>query len=441
MKTVRTPDDRFADLPDYPFEPALRRGRPTATAGTLRVHYLDEGPADAAPVLLLHGEPSWCYLYRHMIPVLVAAGHRVHRPRPRRLRSQRQADGAAPTTPTPATSSGCAQLLFDHLDLRDITFFGQDWGGLIGLRLVAEHPDRFARVVVGNTGLPTGDGPPSDAFLAWQKFSQESPRVPDRRHHQRRLHHRPAARGDRRLRRPVPRRHLQGRRPHLPDARADQSPTIPASADNGRRGRCSRSSTSRSSCAFSDERPDHQGRRRAVPARRSPAREGQPHTTIEGGGHFLQEDQGPELARGHRRRSSPGRNGERATSSCGAALRADRPRLRDAPGDDTRRRGRTGVDGQPDEVPPDRRLRRRAGHHDQRTRRGRPLHPARPARCDRRRDRVRRRRRPAAPRRSHVGSRRRRQVSDPAQLHRDAVASPTSRPCTSTRRPAWNARS
>jgi haloalkane dehalogenase len=173
MKTLRTPDDRFADLDGYPFAPHYVEISDHDGA-TLRVHYLDEGPADAAPILLMHGEPSWSYLYRKMIPQLVAAGHRCIAPdlvgfgksdKPTEQRDYTYARHVA----------WMQEAVIDHLDLRDATFFGQDWGGLVGLRLVAENPERFTRVVVGNTGLPTGEHTPSAAFLAWQKFSQETP--------------------------------------------------------------------------------------------------------------------------------------------------------------------------------------------------------------------------------------------------------------------------
>ena len=176
MDTLRTPDDRFVGLPDYPFDPHYAEVD-DGDGGTLRVHYVDEGPADAAPVLLMHGEPSWSFLYRSMIPPLVAAGHRVVAPD---LVGFGRSD--KPTEQTDYTYARhvawMQALLFDHLDLQDITFFGQDWGGLIGLRLVAADPDRYARVAIGNTGLPTGHGPASDAFLAWQRFSQETEHFP-----------------------------------------------------------------------------------------------------------------------------------------------------------------------------------------------------------------------------------------------------------------------
>ena len=173
MQTLRTPDERFADLPDYPFAPHYV-DISDQDGGTLRVHYLDEGPADAAPILCMHGEPSWSYLYRKMIPLLVGAGHRVIAPdlvgfgksdKPSRKSDYTYARHVA----------WMQEAIIDHPDLRNATFFGQDWGGLIGLRLVAEHPDRFDRVIVGNTGLPTGEGRPSDAFMAWQRFSQTTP--------------------------------------------------------------------------------------------------------------------------------------------------------------------------------------------------------------------------------------------------------------------------
>ena len=147
MKALRTPDERFDALPDYDFEPHYLE-----IDGGLRVHYVDEGPADAAPVLLMHGEPSWSFLYRKMIPVLVQAGHRCIAPD---LVGFGRSD--KPTEQDDYTYarhvSWMGEALFDQLDLRDITFFGQDWGSLVGLRLVTEDPDRYARVVIGNGGM------------------------------------------------------------------------------------------------------------------------------------------------------------------------------------------------------------------------------------------------------------------------------------------------
>jgi haloalkane dehalogenase len=173
MQTLRTPDEQFVDLPGYSFA-ANYVEISDQDGGTLRVHYLDEGPADAAPVLCMHGEPSWSYLYRKMIPLLSAAGHRVIAPD---LVGFGKSD--KPTEKSDYTYerhvAWMQEAIIDHLDLRNATFFGQDWGGLVGLRLVAENPDRFDRAVIGNTGLPTGEGEPSEAFMAWQKFSQTTP--------------------------------------------------------------------------------------------------------------------------------------------------------------------------------------------------------------------------------------------------------------------------
>jgi len=173
MQTLRTPDERFADLPDYRFAPNYVDVS-DQDGGTLRVHYLDEGPAHAAPILCMHGEPSWSYLYRKLIPLLVAAGHRLIAPD---LVGFGKSD--KPSEQSDYTFARhvawMQEAIIDHLDLSRATLFGQDWGGLIGLRLVAENPDRFDRVIIGNTGLPTGEGTPSEAFMAWQKFSQTTP--------------------------------------------------------------------------------------------------------------------------------------------------------------------------------------------------------------------------------------------------------------------------
>ena len=176
MQSLRTPDERFVDLPHYPFEPNYVEVD-DQDGGTLRVHYLDEGPANGPVVLALHGEPSWSYLYRKMIPLLTAAGIRVIAPD---LVGFGKSDKPSQKTDyTYARHVAWMQdAIIDRLDLQGATFFGQDWGGLVGLRLVAANPDRFERVVIGNTGLPTGDVRPGNAFMDWQKFSQESPVFP-----------------------------------------------------------------------------------------------------------------------------------------------------------------------------------------------------------------------------------------------------------------------
>lgn len=147
---VRTPDSRFANLTDYPFAANY------IDSLGYRVHYVDEGPRDGDPILLLHGQPSWSYLYRQMIPLLTEAGYRVIAPD---LVGFGKSD--KPTSRTDHSYQMHIDVMTDvvrQLDLQNITYFGQDWGGLIGLRVVAEEPDRFARIVISNTGLPAADG-------------------------------------------------------------------------------------------------------------------------------------------------------------------------------------------------------------------------------------------------------------------------------------------
>ncbi len=172
MKCLRTPDERFANLPDFDFSPNYLKLDDTE-GGRLRMHFLDEGPADAAPVLVMHGEPTWCYLYRHMIPIFAAAGHRVLAPD---LVGFGRSD--KPTTRSDYTYQRHVDWMTEWLqrvDLKAITLVCQDWGGLIGLRLVASMPERFARVLVANTALPTGDKPMGAAFHSWRDYSQSVP--------------------------------------------------------------------------------------------------------------------------------------------------------------------------------------------------------------------------------------------------------------------------
>ena len=144
--------------------------------GTLRIAWVQDGPDDADPVLMLHGEPSWSFLYRKMIPVLVAAGHRVICPD---LVGFGRSD--KPTRPVDHTYARHVEwmraLAFDVLDLQRVTLVGQDWGGLIGLRLAAEHPERFSRLVVANTGLPTGDIPMPHVWWQFREAIQSAPRI------------------------------------------------------------------------------------------------------------------------------------------------------------------------------------------------------------------------------------------------------------------------
>jgi len=301
MKLLRTPDDRFVDLPAFPFEPRyVTIDEPEVTEGPdgpgrLRAHHLDEGPADAPVVLLMHGEPSWCYLYRHMVGPLVDAGFRVVAPDLVGFgRSDKPSEQDDFTYARHVAWMRAVLIDESGLGLSDITFFGQDWGGLVGLRLVAEHSDRFARVVVGNTGLPTGDAPLTDAFFAWQRFSQETDEFPVGvlidggttttlppevvAAYDAPFAEEAAKAGARRFPMLVP-----------------STPEDPAAADNRAAWESLRRFERPWLTAFSDQDPITKGGH-AIFQREVPGAQGQPHTTMEGGGHFLQEDVGPELA-------------------------------------------------------------------------------------------------------------------------------------------------
>jgi haloalkane dehalogenase len=171
MRILRTPDARFDRLPGYPFQPHY------ADVGDgIRVHYVDEGPKDAPPVLLLHGEPSWSYLYRKMIPPIAKAGYRAIAPD---LVGFGKSDKLADESDySYARHVGWMRSLIEQLDLRNVTLVAQDWGSLIGLRLAPENDARFSRIVIANGFLPTADRPANFAFRAWRAFSRYSPLFP-----------------------------------------------------------------------------------------------------------------------------------------------------------------------------------------------------------------------------------------------------------------------
>jgi haloalkane dehalogenase len=292
METLRTPDERFTGLADYSFEPHYAEVD-DLDGGVLRVHYLDEGPRDASPVLLMHGEPSWAYLYRHMIGPIAAAGHRVVVPD---LVGFGRSD--KPTRTIDYTYARhvawMRQLVVDRLDLCGITFFGQDWGGLVGLRVLTSAPDRYARVVIGNTGLPTGLNRPSKAFLAWREFSQT---VEDLRVGTivdggcaRELASAEIAAYDA----PFPDdRYKAGARifPTLVPA----APDDPAAGDNQAAWEVLERFDRPFLCCFSDRDPVTAGGDKPF-RERIPGAQGRAHTTIQGAAHFLQEDQPAQLS-------------------------------------------------------------------------------------------------------------------------------------------------
>jgi haloalkane dehalogenase len=296
VEFLETPEQRFDGLTDFPFAPHYREVDPAGP----RMHYVDEGPRDAATVLMLHGEPSWSYLYRSMIPPCIAAGLRVVAPdlvgfgrssKPTRIEDytyQRHCDWL--------------RAFVEGLDLREITLFGQDWGSLLGLRLAAELEPRFARIVVGNGGLPDGRPPGRGlrglgnvaAFLAWRSFARFSPRLPVSRILQLGTRRRLSAEELRAYDAPFPdERYKAGARafPLL----VPLSPRDPAAPANQKAWTVLERWQKPFVTAFSSGDPITRGIDRVLRAR-IPGARGMPHRTVRGG-HFLQEDSGPELAR------------------------------------------------------------------------------------------------------------------------------------------------
>ncbi len=291
VKIKRTPDERFENLSDYPFKPNyLTVPGPEDTQ--LRIHYVDEGPRDAEPALLMHGEPSWSYLYRKMIPIITNAGYRAVAPDlvgfGRSDKPVKQDDY------TYQRHVGWMQTWLDQMDLNHITLVCQDWGGLIGLRLVTANPDRFARVVTANTGLPTGDHSTTDAFLRWRLFSIETPDFDAGA---------VVAMG---CKKPLSDQTVAAYNAPFPDdtfkagARIFPSlvpivPDDPASQANREAWKVLSGFKKPFLTAFSDGDPITRGGE-SVFQKQVPGAAGQHHATIEGGGHFLQEDCGEAFA-------------------------------------------------------------------------------------------------------------------------------------------------
>lgn len=290
VDVVRTPESRFVGLPGYPFEPHYLE---VVAAGSepVRMHYLDEGPRGGRPVVLLHGEPTWSYLYRTMIPPLVDAGYRVLAPdligfgksdKPTRMSDYSYLRHVAWVT-----------SWLETLDLSDITVFVQDWGSLIGLRVAAEQEHRFSRIVVGNGFLPTADRGTPLAFHVWRAFARFTPIFPTGRIVQTgTVNHLPAA-VTAAYDAPFPsRRHLAGARvfPRLvPTSPSD--PAVPANrAAWDVLGRWEKPFL----CIFGANDPIL-GKADRPLIEHVPGARNQPHDRIRAG-HFIQEDAGPELA-------------------------------------------------------------------------------------------------------------------------------------------------
>lgn len=291
MDVVRAPDERFANLPGYPFEPHWV-DVPAPDGLMLRMHYVDEGPRDGQVVVLLHGEPTWSYLYRTMIPPLVEAGHRVLAPDLIGFgRSDQPVERSAYTY---QRHVNWLVAWMDALDLQHVTVFGQDWGSLIGLRIVGEQPERFARVMIGNGFLPTADRSAGRAFTIWRAFARWSPVFPVARIVKTGTVTDVPKDVLAAYNAPFPsRRHLAGARafPALVPTEPDDV-AVPAN-------RAAWESLGRFEkpflCVFGKNDPIL-GRGDKPLIAHVPGAQGQPHDRIRGG-HFIQEDAGPELAR------------------------------------------------------------------------------------------------------------------------------------------------
>jgi haloalkane dehalogenase len=292
MQTLRTPDERFANLPEFPYAPRYCEIT-DGEGGRLRVAWVEDGPADADPVLMLHGEPSWSFLYRRMIPILAAAGHRVICPdlvgfgrsdKPARIEDHTYARHV----------EWMRALAFDVLDLQRMTLVGQDWGGLIGLRLAAEHSGRFARIVVANTGLPTGDLPMPEIWWRFREAIQGQPEIQVGRFVQAGC------------RRPMTDAVRAGYDAPFPDdtycagprampGLVPTTPDNPASEANHAAWKTLSDSTIPMLVAFSDSDPIT-GPMAGIFASQMRGAQGIDHPVVRDAGHFLQEDAGEELA-------------------------------------------------------------------------------------------------------------------------------------------------
>jgi haloalkane dehalogenase len=286
MKLLRTPDKHFDNLPDYPFKPHYLEIGDRFEDARIRIHNIDEGDARSQPVLMLHGEPSWSFLYRKMVAPFVQAGYRVVAPD---LPGFGKSDKPASRTDyNYARHVAWMQDWLHAMDLKNIILICQDWGGLIGLRLVAAEPHRFSRVVTSNTMLPTGDHSPGEAFLKWQQFSQEVPVFPTGK----------IVNGGTVA--DLPDEVTAAYNAPFPDESykegARQFPLlVPTTPDNPE------SQANRDAwkvlmtfkqpwlCAFGDSDPIT-GAAAPVIQKLVPGCKGQPHTTLRGGGHFIQED-------------------------------------------------------------------------------------------------------------------------------------------------------
>jgi haloalkane dehalogenase len=285
-RVLRTPESRFANAPDFPYPPRWTE------VGGLRIAHVEAGPATADPVLLMHGEPTWSFLYRKMIPVLAAAGHRVVAPDLVGFgRSDKPADADDYSY---LNHVKWMSAWLEASDLRHLTLFCQDWGSLIGLRMAAEMPERFDRIVLGNGGLPTGTTRLPRAFLAWRAFARWSPWFAIGRIVSAGCASKLSA------------AEIAAYDAPFPDSRYKTAARlfpgfVPASPDDPERARNERAWEVFKRwdkpflTLFSSRDPVTRGGEKMW-QQRVPGAKGQPHTIIRQAGHFLQEDKGAEVA-------------------------------------------------------------------------------------------------------------------------------------------------
>jgi haloalkane dehalogenase len=284
---LRTPEERFENLPDYPFAPNYTE------FGEARMHYVDEGESDAKEtVLMLHGEPSWSFLYRKMIPIVANTGHRVIAPDLIGFGKSDKFTDAEKYTYAMHVES--IKTFIENLDLKNITLFCQDWGGLIGLRVAAEMSERFSRISAANTFLPTGDEKVPKAFKLWLAMSQATPFFPVGKFVKMgcktNLSKEVVAAYDA----PFPDKTYKTAARVFPTL-VPVTPDNPALEANRKAWEVLRKWEKPFLTAFSDGDPITRGADEVL-QKLIPGAKDQPHTTIKDAGHFLQEDKGEELA-------------------------------------------------------------------------------------------------------------------------------------------------
>lgn len=290
MALLRTPEDRFARIPDFDFETSyVEVGEHEDEP--LRMAYVEAGPPSGAPVLLLHGEPTWSFLYRKMIPPIASAGLRAIAPD--LIGFGRSDKPSERSDYTYERHVDWVHAFIQSLDLGGITLFGLDWGGLIGLRVLAETPERFAGVVASNTFLPTGDRPLGEVFEQWRNFSQTIETFPVGDLVQAGSVSQLSDEVVAAYEAPFPDESYKAAARQFP-LLVPAGPDDPAAAANRRAWEVLSEWDKPFLCAFGDSDPFTKGAdevlRKLIPGSR-----GQNHMTLENAGHFVQEDKGEEL--------------------------------------------------------------------------------------------------------------------------------------------------